>query len=161
MTQPNPADPLSLEQQLCFPLYAASNMLTRLYRPLLDELGLTYPQYLVLMALWQNAPQSVGELGRLLHLDSGTLTPLLKRMQQNDLVTRERDPDDERRVVINLTARAREMKTQAASIPARLICAFPMPADDIVTLRAQLQDFVQVLAQADPRQRDHSNENGC
>ncbi|GAB7125615.1 MarR family winged helix-turn-helix transcriptional regulator [Silvimonas sp. JCM 19000] len=161
MTQRDDDDPLSLEQQLCFPLYAASNMLTRLYRPLLDELGLTYPQYLVLMALWQTAPQSVGELGRLLHLDSGTLTPLLKRMQQNDLVTRERDPDDERRVVIKLTQRAREMKTQAAAIPSRLICAFSMPAEEIVTLRAQLQDFVTVLAQADPRQRDPANENSC
>ena len=148
------ADPLNLDQQLCFPLYAASNMLTRLYRPLLDELGLTYPQYLAMMALWQKAPCSVGELGKQLYLDSGTLTPLLKRMQTSGLVTRERDAQDERRVVVNLTDAGRAMKAQAASIPARLVCAFPMPGDDIVHLRAQLQDFVNVLAQADPRQRE-------
>lgn len=75
-------DALALDQQLCFPLYAAGHLLTRLYRPLLDELGLTYPQYLVMLACWQQAPCAVGDLGRTLYLDTGTLTPLLKRLEE-------------------------------------------------------------------------------
>ena len=107
-----------------------------------------------MMALWQNAPVSVGELGKQLYLDSGTLTPLLKRMQQNGLVTRDRDAHDERRVVVGLTETGAAMKAQAAVIPERLACAFPMPGDAFVQLRARLKDFVAILAQADPRQRE-------
>ena len=92
-----------LDEQLCFALYTASHRIIRAYRPLLEPLGLTYVQYLVMLVLWDESPLSVGELGQGLHLDSGTLTPLLKRMEKSGLVLRERDTDDERRVLISLT----------------------------------------------------------
>src|SRR3546814_6352000 len=98
MDLPDPdEDLLALDRQVCFPLYAASNLLTRLYRPVLAEIGLTYPQYLVLLVLWEQAPHTVGSLGDSLYLDSGTLTPLLKRMEQAGLITRTGDVADERR----------------------------------------------------------------
>ena len=90
-------NPLLLDLQVCFPLYAATNLLNRLYGPVLRELGLTYPQYLVMLVLWEEQPQTVGALGARLYLDSGTLTPLLKRMEAAGLVSRTRDPEDERR----------------------------------------------------------------
>ena len=97
-------DPLLLDRQVCFPLYAATNLLNRLYGPVLKPLGLTYPQYLVMLVLWEEEPQTVGSLGARLYLDSGTLTPLLKRMEAAGLVSRTRDADDERRVLIGLNA---------------------------------------------------------
>lgn len=117
----NPADEvLRLDRQLCFPLYAASNILTRAYRPLLDDLGLTYPQYLVLLVLWEHAPRAVGEIGQQLFLDTGTLTPLLKRMEAAGLVTRQRDPEDERRVIISLTPRGDALRKEARVVPERM-----------------------------------------
>src|SRR5690349_9051070 len=103
-----PADDwLALDRQLCFALYSASLAMTRLYKPLLEPLGLTYPQYLVMLALWEDAGHSVGSLGDRLALDSGTLTPLLKRLESMGLVDRVRDPADERRVLVHLTAAGR------------------------------------------------------
>lgn len=110
-------DALKLEEQLCFPIYAAANATVRLYRPLLEPLGLTYLQYLVMMILWEHAPVSVGDVGRRLVLDSGTLTPLLKRLETNGLVTRRRDTSDERRVMIALTAEGVEMRAKVKNIP--------------------------------------------
>ena len=94
---------LKLENQICFPIYAASRLITREYQPLLDELGLTYPQYLVLMVLWENDGLPVNEIGRRLILNTNTVTPLLKRMETQGLVTRRRSADDERRVIVALT----------------------------------------------------------
>lgn len=111
---------LRLDRQLCFPLYAASNILTRAYRPLLDELGLTYPQYLVLLVLWERAPRAVGEIGQQLFLDTGTLTPLLKRMEAAGLVTRQRDADDERRVIVSLTTKGDALREAARAIPEQM-----------------------------------------
>ncbi|NML93225.1 MarR family winged helix-turn-helix transcriptional regulator [Novosphingobium olei] len=120
----NPADEvLRLDRQLCFPLYAASNILTRAYRPLLDELGLTYPQYLVLLVLWERAPRAVGEIGQQLFLDTGTLTPLLKRMEAAGLVNRQRDAEDERRVIVSLTPKGDALRVQARSVPERMVTA--------------------------------------
>ena len=99
----NEQDLRLLDEQLCFSLYTATHRIIRAYRPLLEPLGLTYVQYLVMLVLWEKAPRSVGELGSELHLDSGTLTPLLKRMEQAGLVVRERDSEDERRVLISVT----------------------------------------------------------
>ena len=96
-------DLLRLDHQVCFPLYAATNLMQRLYRPLLEPLGLTYAQYLVMLLLWAQAPMSVGKLRACLHLDIGTLSPLLKRMERSGLITRRRDADDERRVLVALT----------------------------------------------------------
>ncbi len=109
-------DPLRLDNQVCFPLYAATNLLQRLYRPLLAPLGLTYSQYLVMLILWERAPVTVGEIGSCLHLDNGTLTPLLKRMERGGFITRNRDPRDERRVLVAPTPHGRELRAQALKI---------------------------------------------
>jgi DNA-binding MarR family transcriptional regulator len=140
-----PTDGLRLERQLCFALYSAANLTTRLYRPLLEPLGITYPQYLALLALWERAPRTVGELGQALGLDSGTLTPLLKRLQSAGLVTRTRDAADERRVLIDLTAEGRALRERAASIPETLRCGLPMELEDAAELRDALWRYVQAL----------------
>ena len=139
-------DPLRLDQQLCFPLYAASNLLTRRYRPLLEALGLTYPQYLVMLVLWEDAPRTVGELGRLLYLDSGTLTPLLKRLAEQGLIARQRAEDDERRVMISLTKAGWALKQRAASVPEAMLCQLSMTPTEFTALRAQLQALLATLA---------------
>lgn len=141
----NTDDVLHLDQQVCFPLYAAANAMVRLYRPLLDALGLTYPQYLAMLVLWEQDGRSVGELGKLLHLDSGTLTPLLKRLESAELVTRGRDPADERRVVITLTAAGRKLRAKAQDIPQKLLCEVPLPVAELVDLRHRLQSLVAAL----------------
>lgn len=144
-------DVLALDQQLCFPLYAAGHLLTRLYRPLLDELGLTYPQYLVMMACWQQAPCAVGDLGRTLYLDTGTLTPLLKRLEEQGLVTRTRDRDDQRRVVIELTDSGRALRERATKVPEALACRIPLERDEIGATRNVLRKLLDALAAADDR----------
>jgi MarR family transcriptional regulator, organic hydroperoxide resistance regulator len=108
-----------LDRQLCFALYAASRAMTRAYGPLLADSGLTYPQYITMLALWEapDQPRSVGELGERLHLDSGTLTPLLKRLVSRGYVTRSRDADDERRVLVALTADGLALRDQLADVP--------------------------------------------
>ena len=113
-------DRLRLDRQICFPLYAATNLIQRLYRPLLSPLGLTYSQYLVLLVLWERGSASVGELRDCLYLDAGTITPLLKRMERAGLVTRRRDSEDERRVIIALTQHATALQEQAQRIPEML-----------------------------------------
>jgi DNA-binding MarR family transcriptional regulator len=143
-------DPLRLDRQVCFPLYAASNLLTRLYRPVLAKLGLTYSQYLVMLVLWEHSPQTVGSLGERLHLDSGTLTPLLKRMEMAALVTRERDPDDERRVRIALTAQGRSLRGRASEVPATLARGLDLSSIELESLRAAVQNMVSVLASHHP-----------
>ena len=139
-------DLLRLDRQICFPLYAASNMLTRLYRPVLEKLGLTYPQYLVMLVLWESAPHSVGDLGSKLHLDSGTLTPLLKRLEQAGFVSRRRDADDERRVLVHLTRSGRALKRPARAVPATLAKSLNVPLSDVETLRRAVQAMVAVLS---------------
>lgn len=111
---------LRLDHQLCFPLYAASNLLQRLYRPLLAPLGLTYSQYLVMLVLWERGPVHVGALRDHLHLDGGTVTPLVKRMEQSGLVRRRRDPADERRVIVVPTRLGLSLRKRAAAIPTAL-----------------------------------------
>ena len=112
-----------LEQMICFELYAASRAMTALYRPALDPAGLTYPQYLVLLVLWESDARPVKEIGEALHLDYGTLSPLLKRLEANGLVTRTRLPADERTVVISLTEQGRAVRTRAAGVPSAIGCA--------------------------------------
>jgi len=139
-------DPLRLDRQVCFPLYAASNLLTRLYRPVLAELGLTYPQYLVMLVLWETRPHSVGSLGAALHLDSGTLTPLLKRMETAGLVTRARDAGDERRVMIDLTEQGAALREAAASVPETLARGLELSGPALEALRDSVQALVAALA---------------
>ncbi len=133
---------LHLEQQLCFALYAAANRIQRLYRPLLDPLGLTYPQYLVMLVLWQVGEQSVGELGRMLHLDSGTLTPLLKRLQTAGLVERQRSASDERRVLVRPTAAGAALKARAEGVPHAIACLTTLEPAELADLRARVQQLL-------------------
>ncbi|MGE2738020.1 MarR family winged helix-turn-helix transcriptional regulator [Mycolicibacterium vaccae] len=138
-----------LDEQLCFALYSASRAVTAAYRPLLDELHLTYPQYLVLLVLWEEEPCTVGHLGDRLHLDSGTLSPLLKRLETAGLVRRQRSASDERRVTITLTAQGRALEERAACIPERLLGAADAAAGDLAALRDALN---RVTAELHARQ---------
>jgi DNA-binding MarR family transcriptional regulator len=142
-------DRLRLDNQLCFALYAASGLVTRAYRPLLEPLGLTYPQYLVMLALWEQAPRTVKALGQALELDSGTLTPLLKRLEAAGFVTRTRDAQDERRVQIALTDKGEALREKAAEVPAALACQLHLPLEQIIDLRATLQDLARKMKAAD------------
>ena len=140
---------LKLDNQLCFAVYSASLAMTRLYKPLLEKLQLTYPQYLVMLALWEHDGPMVSELGERLSLDSGTLTPLLKRLETNGFVTRLRDVADERRVHITLTPAGRKLKSRAADVPACLLTASHCSIDELVALTRQLQalrDHVKAAA---------------
>jgi DNA-binding MarR family transcriptional regulator len=137
---------LLLDNQLCFALYSASLAMTKLYKPLLDELGLTYPQYIALLALWERDGVMVSELGERLSLDSGTLTPLLKRLEGAGLVARIRDVDDERRVRINLTGAGRRLKARAEKIPGCILAAAQCPLPELVQLTRQLRQLRTRLA---------------
>jgi len=130
---------LQLDHQLCFALYSASLAMTKLYKPMLDEMGLTYPQYLALLVLWERDGVTVSELGERLHLDSGTLTPLLKRLETAELVTRLRDVQDERRVLIRLTAAGRKLKARAARIPGCVLQATQCDVSEVMALTQQVQ----------------------
>ena len=149
---PTPASPaapnslLKLDNQLCFPLYAVSRMFTKAYQPHLQALGLTYPQYLVLLLLWEFEQQTVKELGERLLLDSGTLTPLLKRMEQKQWLSRRRDPRDERSVIIGLLPAGRALQAQACTVPEQLLAQLQMTPAEVGTLRAQLTHLLTQLA---------------
>ncbi|QKV53077.1 MarR family winged helix-turn-helix transcriptional regulator [Comamonas antarctica] len=130
-----------LDNQLCFALYSASLATTKLYKPLLQPWGLTYPQYLVMLALWENDDCMVSELGERLFLDSGTLTPLLKRMESAGWLQRQRDSADERRVRIVLTAAGRELREKLAGIPECMLQQSPCTLSELQALRLQLQQW--------------------
>ncbi len=122
---------LALDRQFCFALYSASHAMTKTYKPMLDRLGLTYPQYLVMLVLWEQDGILVKDIGARLFLDSGTLTPLLKRLEANGLISRNRDPHDERQVRILLSEQGRTLRTEAEAIPSQVLCA---SGQDIATL---------------------------
>lgn len=129
---------LALENQFCFALYSASHAMTKTYKPMLDRLGLTYPQYLVMLVLWEQDAILVKEIGARLFLDSGTLTPLLKRLEANGLVSRNRDPHDERQVRIVLSAEGRALRTLAQEIPAQVLCASGQQLGALGKIRSEL-----------------------
>jgi DNA-binding MarR family transcriptional regulator len=137
---------LLLDNQLCFALYSASLAMTKLYKPLLDELGLTYPQYLAMLVLWERDGVTVSELGQRLFLDSGTLTPLLKRLEATGLVSRLRDVEDERRVHITLTAAGRKLKAKAAKVPGCVLAAAQCPLPEVMQLTRQIRGLRERLA---------------
>jgi DNA-binding MarR family transcriptional regulator len=140
---------LKLENQICFPVYAASRLITREYQPYLEELGLTYPQYLVLLVLWEQDELTVNDIAKKLILNTNTLTPLLKRMEAQGLLTRVRSRQDERKVIVCLTEAGQEMQAKAAGIPERLVTGLsggPMTSADVIQLKQQLDSLVAYLA---------------
>jgi len=139
-------DQLKLENQLCFPLYAASRLIIRQYQPYLDELGITYPQYLVLLVLWEKDAISVNDIGKKLILNTNTVTPLLKRMEKQELVHRERSKEDERKVVIKLTTKGKNMQEIASKIPLELgegLTCGNLEMGDLQELREKLFEFIK------------------
>lgn len=137
---------LDLDAQICFPLYAATRAVTRTYARLLDDVGLTYPQYLTMLALWDaEGTLSVGELGARLRLDSGTLTPLLKRLEAAGHVVRRRDPADERRVLLEATEEGWELRERVVHVPGALLGSLSMSRDDGVELRRLLTQLLETI----------------
>ena len=143
--KPDPDQALLLDNQLCFALYSTSLAMTKLYKPLLDALGLTYPQYLAMLVLWEQDGLTVSELGERLYLDSGTLTPLLKRLEVAGLIARLRAVEDERRVHITLTAAGRRLRSRAAKIPGCILDASQCSLTELVSLTKQVQALRQRL----------------
>ena len=135
-------DPLALENQLCFPLYAASKELTRRYKPFLDPLGLTYTQYVTMMALWGHDGVTVGELGSRLYLDSATLTPLLKRLEAHGYVDRRRSEEDEREVIVSLTDKGRELREKAVSVPYCMAGCVKISPEEAIELKSLLEKLL-------------------
>ncbi|MEJ2766550.1 MarR family transcriptional regulator [Photobacterium sp. MCCC 1A19761] len=140
------ASDLVLEKQVCFSLYSAANAMIRAYRPLLAQLDLTYPQYLVMMVLWSENGINVKDLGTRLHLDSGTLTPLLKRLEGKGLVSRRRSDKDERVRELYLTEQGDALKAQAESIPAAIFCKSALPLEELMALKQRCDQLVENLS---------------
>jgi DNA-binding MarR family transcriptional regulator len=139
---------LKLNNQLCFPVYAASRLIIREYQPLLDKVGITYPQYLVLLVLWENDAVTVNEIAHKLILNTNTITPLLKRMEAQGLITRDRSTDDTRKVMVALTTKGRKMEQEAACIPEQLINGFQnshLSVEELLTLKKQLHQLIDIL----------------
>ncbi|MEV7071224.1 MarR family transcriptional regulator [Streptomyces sp. NPDC093990] len=143
MTNEEDAGSPLLDDQLCFALYAAQRAVTAAYRPLLDELGLTYPQYLVLLVLWERGETSVKELAGALRLDYGTMSPLLKRLEAAGLVRRERAAGDERSVLVACTGRAEELRERAVRVPGALLEATALDGAEAARLREELRRLAQ------------------
>ncbi|WCC79786.1 MarR family transcriptional regulator [Cutibacterium equinum] len=142
MSNPTP----DLDHQLCFSLYRASRAVTRAYRPLLENIGLTYPQYLVMLVLWQaDGPVGVNDIGARLHLDSGTLTPLLRRLEQAGFVTRTWSDNDGRRRLISLTSEGRSLRGKAAGVPEQVLALYPASPEKLVQVKAFLDDLSSQL----------------
>ncbi|MGW4498157.1 MarR family winged helix-turn-helix transcriptional regulator [Micromonospora sp. NPDC004336] len=157
-------DPLALEQQVCFALSVAARGVVGVYRPLLEPMGLTHPQYLVMLALWQRAPLSGRELSRLLQLDPGTLSPLLKRLEANGYVRRERDPADERSLAVTLTPAGQALRARAEQIPPAIVERLGLPIEDLRHLHTVLTRVIAAANRADaaapPVERGQPAEGG-
>lgn len=140
---------LKLENQVCFPVYSASRLITKAYKPFLDEMGVTYPQYLVLMVLWENDTLSVNKISEKLMLNTNTLSPLLKRMGKMGILERRRSTEDERIVVVQLTKKGKQLKSQARPIPEKLLnelISENIELSDVVQLKEMLNQWIEVLS---------------
>jgi DNA-binding MarR family transcriptional regulator len=137
-----PVEMPGLDNHLCFALYAASNHMTRLFVPFLKKLGVTYPQYLVLVVLWERGAQGVGELASALQMDLGTLSPMLKRLEAKGLVTRRRQAEDERRVLVDLTTKGVSLRKRTEQMLGEFYCFLNMPLDELFELKDRLRNFV-------------------
>ena len=144
----NKSTDLLLENQLCFPLYAASRLTTKIYTPYLEKMGITYPQYLVMLVLWQHNSLSVKNIGEKLYLESNTLTPLLKRLEQKGLLSRKRSQEDERTLIVSLTTRGEKLKEQAQSVPEKIIESFndqSIKEDELANFQNTLFKLLEIL----------------
>lgn len=130
---------LKLDNQLCFALYACAKEVTRIYKPFLDKFGITYTQYITLLALWEEDNITVKELGKKLHLDSGTLTPLLKKLENMEILKRIRDTEDERNVYVKLSEKGMKMKDEVLEIPGKVFCSTGMSMEEVLDLREKLK----------------------
>jgi len=141
---------LKLDNQICFPVYAASRLIIREYQPLLEKLGITYPQYLVLMVLWETDQITVNEITKRLILNTNTLTPLLKRLESQGLITRQRSAEDERKVIIALTEQGKTLQIQAAKIPEQLVSGLTaenITQQEIIQLKETLNKLIRLLSE--------------
>lgn len=138
-------DDLRLDKQLCFSLYSASNAMVRAYRPLLKALDLTYLQYIVMLVLWEKDEVSIGEVGERVHLDSGTLTPLLKRLESKGLVNRNLSTRDERVKVLSLTDKGRSLESEAEDIPKQMLCKAKLPTEALIALKQQCDELLKAF----------------
>jgi MarR family transcriptional regulator, organic hydroperoxide resistance regulator len=153
-TAPDLVDPLALENQVCFALAVAARTVISVYKPLLEPMHLTHPQYLVMLALWQQAPLSVTELGRRLELDPGTLSPLLKRLEAAGYVTRERARDDERSLAVRLTPAGTALREQAERIPPAIVERLAMDLGELRELHGSLTEVIEAARRAQQAQHD-------
>lgn len=135
-------DPLALQNQVCFSLAVAARTVIGLYRPVLEPMGLTHPQYLVLLALWERSPRSLGDLGDALHLEPATLSPLVKRLEANGHVTRTRSTEDERRLDVALTPSGAALREEALQVPPQIVERLDLPLDDLVAIRDSLTRLI-------------------
>ena len=143
---------LKLGNQLCFPVYAASRLITREYQPFLDRLGITYPQYLVLMILWEEDGMPVNDIAKKLILNTNTITPLLKRMENQGIIRRKRSRQDERKVIVQLTAKGRELQEEASLIPEKLagrLVEGELKIDDLIRMKEMLDSMIRSLSKQD------------
>ncbi len=141
----NKDDLLKLDNQLCFAFYTCSREIIRQYKPYLDKLGITYTQYVTMLVLWESPKISVKGLGDKLYLDSGTLTPLLKRLEASGLITRERDAMDERSVIISLTPKGKDIQKSAYEIPEKIFCSTGLSVDEAISLREQIKKLIRQM----------------
>lgn len=142
--------PLKLSSQICFPIYTASRLITKVYKPFLDEMGITYPQYLVLMVLWENDAISVNQISKELRLNTNTLSPLLQRMEKMKLLERNRSSKDERSVIVRLSESGKQLKTKALPIPEKLLSELiseNLKIEDMLKLKDVLNELISVLTE--------------
>ena len=136
-------DAIKIDNQLCFPLYACAKEIVRRYKPFLDEIDLTYTQYIAMMVLWEEKEINVKELGKRLYLDSGTLTPVLKRLEQKNLISRQRDCKDERNLIVSLTAEGEQLKEKAVEVPQKMAGCVTLDEKDAADLYRILHNMLQ------------------
>ena len=137
---------LKLDNQLCFPFYSVSRLIIRRYKPLLDELGITYSQYLVLLVLWEQDEQPVNDIARKLYLQTNTVTPLLQRLEALKIVKRLKSSEDERKVLVSLTEKGFQLKNKAAQIPFKLMEGVEISTDELLALKEQLHRMIDILS---------------
>ncbi len=136
---------IKLDNQVCFSLYAASREIIKLYKPVLDKFGLTYTQYIAMLVLWEDEKSTVKDIGKRLHLDSGTLTPLLKKIENMGLIKRYRDVNDDRVVVIELTEQGKLLKEDVTEVPREMVCKINMPKEELLDLKAKLDNLLRYV----------------